>query len=178
MKHPVVRKQPNSKMCLVCGLANPHSVAAEFYELANGELACLFTLREEHQSYPGRAHGGMITSLLDEVIGRAILVNRAEDAWGVTVEFTTRFLKPVPLGTELRAVGRIVRDEERSYEGSGEILLPDGAVAAVGTGKYVKLPIERITGFDIQGQMSTTSRTAGDPREIEVGEGAPAPATR
>ncbi len=168
MKQPVVRKQPNSKMCLVCGLKNPYGLFTSFYELANGDLAAVFTAREEHQSYPGRLHGGMITALLDETIGRAIMTRRDEpQVWGVTVEFSTRFLKPVPLDVELRVVGRIVKEEGRSFEGTGEILLPGGEVAASGIGRYLKLPIDRIADFDLVAQEWRVVEKDREPAEIE-----------
>jgi uncharacterized protein (TIGR00369 family) len=169
MKHAVVRKQPNSRMCLVCGLGNPHGLFTEFFELANGELVAFFTARDEHQSYPGRLHGGLITALLDETIGRAIMVDNHDEIWGVTVEFATKFLKPIPLETRLRVVGRIVRQEGRVFEGTGEILLPGGEVAASGTGKYVKLPIERIADFDTDAQEWKVVSSANDPTEVELG---------
>ena len=172
MKHTVVRKQPNSRMCLVCGRENRHSLMTSFYELASGELVGLATGREEHQSYPGRMHGGVITALLDETIGRAILVGSGEDVWGVTVEFSTRYLKPVPLGIPLRVVGRIVRREGRSFEGTGEILLPNGEVAAAGVGKYVKLPIARIADFDLEAEQWAPTISPDDPVEIETGDAA------
>ncbi|MBP1633977.1 MAG: thioesterase superfamily protein [Acidobacteria bacterium] len=168
MKHAVVSKQPNSRMCLVCGLRNPLGLQASFYELDNGELVALVTAGDEHQSYPGRMHGGIATALLDETIGRAILRRYGEEVWGVTVEFTTRFLKPVPLGTELRVVGRITREEGRTFEGTGEILLPGGEVAATGAGKYVKLPIERIADFDRDEQEWRVAASGDDPAEIET----------
>ena len=62
----------------------------------------------------------------------------------MTVEFSIRFRKPVPLGEEIRALGRITKDTGRSFEGSGEILLPDGSTAVERRGKFIKLPIERI----------------------------------
>jgi uncharacterized protein (TIGR00369 family) len=166
MKHRVTRKQPGSKMCLVCGTKNASSLFASFYELANGELAALFTGREEHQSYPGRMHGGVITALLDEAIGRSIMAVYKDEVWGVTVEFRTKFLKPVPLGVELRVIGRIDKEEGRCFEGTGEILLPDGEVAATGYGKYVKLPIERIADFDQAQQEWRVVESADDPVEI------------
>ena len=169
MKHAVARKQPNSKMCLVCGLKNPHGLFGSFYELANGELVGLFTAREEHQSYPGRLHGGIIAALLDETIGRAIMIEYHEAFWGVTVEFTTRYLKPVPLDVELRVVGRIVNEEGRIFAGTGEILLPDGEVAAAGVGKYVKLPIEKIADFDVEAQEWRVTPSPSDPAHVEVG---------
>jgi acyl-coenzyme A thioesterase PaaI-like protein len=170
MKLAVTRKQPNSKMCVVCGLKNPHSLSASFYELENGDLATIVTARDEHQSYPGRLHGGLITALLDETIGRSIMT-RYEDGqiWGVTVEFSTRFLKPVPLDTELRVVGRITTEDARYFEGSGEILLPNGGVAATATGRYMKLPISKIADFDAEEQEWRVVPSSADPSEVEVG---------
>lgn len=168
MKHRVSSKQPNSKMCLVCGLKNPHGLFTAFFELENGELVGLFTGREEHQSYPGRLHGGITTALLDETIGRAIRIKYGEEIWGVTVEFTTRFQKPVPLNTELRVVGRITRDDGRLFEGTGELLLPDGEIAASGTGKYLKLPLTKIADFDILAQEWRVVPLPTDVSEISL----------
>ncbi|HEY3383778.1 MAG TPA: PaaI family thioesterase [Vicinamibacterales bacterium] len=155
-------------MCLVCGLKNDGGLNASFYETGRGELVALFTPRDEHQSYPGRLHGGMITAILDETIGRAIMMKYEEEVWGVTVEFTTRFKKPVPLGVELRVVGRIVSEAGRQFEGTGEVLLPDGEVAATGVGKYVKLPLDRIADFDAEVQEWRVVRTDADPAEIAL----------
>ena len=174
MIHDVVRKQPNSRMCLVCGLENPHGLYTEFFEIENGELVAFFTARDEHQSYPGRLHGGIITALLDEVIGRSIMARSTQEVWGVTVEFTTKFLKPVPLDTRLRVVGRIVREEGRVFEGTGEVLLPNGDVAATGTGKYVKLPIDRIADFDQEAEQWRVVESTADPAHIDLPDRQPA----
>jgi acyl-coenzyme A thioesterase PaaI-like protein len=142
-----------SRMCLVCGRDNPFGLHARFYELAPGEdsagpeLLGVFTPREEHQSYPGRLHGGVSSAILDETIGRAILLVQP-DAWGVTAEFAVRFRKPMALDEEIRCVARITRDTSRLFEGSGEILLGDGSVAVEATGKYVKLSLADITDGD------------------------------
>jgi uncharacterized protein (TIGR00369 family) len=176
MSPRVVRKQPNSKMCLVCGLKNAGGVHASFHELETGELVALFTARDEHQSYPGRVHGGVITALLDETIGRAIMTSNQPDFWGVTVEFTTKFKKPVPIGVELRVVGRITSEEGRLFCGTGEILLPGGEVAASGEGKYLKLPLDRIADFDAEEQEWRVVPAPSDPGAIELPQpGAPPP---
>jgi acyl-coenzyme A thioesterase PaaI-like protein len=164
----VTRKQPNSKMCLVCGLKNGGGLHASFYEVDGGELVALFTPREEHQSYPGRLHGGLITAMLDETIGRAVIVGGAEEIWGVTLEFTTQFKKPVPLDVELKVVGRIVKQEGRVFEGTGEILLPGGEVAATGSGKYLRLPIGRIADVDAFAADWRVNPLPTDPGEIPL----------
>ncbi len=168
MHQRVIRKQPNSRMCLVCGLANAAGMKASFYDVANGETVGLFIARDEHQSYPGRLHGGLVTAMLDEAIGRAVMASGGSTLWGVTAEFTTRFRKPVPLGVELRVVGRVVKVEGRVWEGSGEILLPDGEVAAVGAGRYVMLPLDRIAQVGAGDRDWSVVDSPGDPVEIAL----------
>lgn len=168
MPHNVTGKQPNSKMCIVCGLKNSAGLKAHFYEMENGELVALFTPQEEHQSYPGRLHGGVATAVLDETIGRSILSRYAEQVWGVTIEFSLRFRRPVPLNEELRVVGRITDETDRYFEGTGEILLSNGKVAVEGHGKYVKMAIEEIADFDIEAQEWQVVRRDDDPTQIEL----------
>lgn len=167
MRYTVKAKQQNSKMCLVCGLKNQFGLRASFYELDNGEVLAIFKVMEEHQSYPGRLHGGITTAILDETIGRAIVIKQ-QDLWGVTINFSTRFKKPIPLVGEIRAIGRIEKDARRYFEGSGEILLSDGSVAAEGHGKYIKLPIEKIADFDVDEQEWRVVSSPDDPHEVEI----------
>jgi acyl-coenzyme A thioesterase PaaI-like protein len=187
-RRSVERAQNISRMCLVCGRDNPFGLHARFYELspeepvadapagarpedsavapAGPELLGLFQVREEHQSYPGRLHGGISSTILDETIGRAILLVQP-GAWGVTVEFTVRFRQPVPLDDGVRCVARITRDTSRIFEGTGEILLADGSVAVEGSGKYIKQSLEGITdlGF-VEREWFTDPREAPD--EVEL----------
>lgn len=158
MQRRVLGTQNISRMCMVCGTENRSGLHASFLELEGGELLGIFQPQNEHQGYPGRLHGGIASTVLDETIGRAINLTE-KDAWGVTVELTVRFRKPVPLDEELRVIARITRDSSRLFEGSGEIVLADGSVAAEATGKYMKLPIDKIVEADFSAQWF------GDPRE-------------
>ena len=167
MSHQVTAKQHNSKMCFVCGLNNSFGLQASFYELENNQLVALFTPGEEHQSYPGRLHGGLAATILDETIGRSLMIQQGE-VWGVTVEFKVRYRAPVPLGVELRVVGRITKDNRRMFEGTGEILLPDGQIAVEGSGKYIKLPLDDIADFDYEEQEWKTVPSPEDPQSIDL----------
>jgi uncharacterized protein (TIGR00369 family) len=163
--HKVVGAQNVSRMCVVCGIQNRSSLKARFYELDNGELLGVFSPLREHQSYPGRLHGGIASAMLDETIGRAINISDPE-AWGVTVELTVRYRKPVPLDGEVRAIGRITRDSTRIFEGSGEIVLADGTVAVEASGKYMKLPIDAIAEGDFSSEWFADERDR--PESIEL----------
>ena len=136
-----MQKQPNSRMCFVCGVQNPIGLKAFFYHDEEGRVVVHFTGKEEHQGYPGVMHGGIVTALLDEVIGRVAI---AHDLWAVTAKLEVRFRRPVPLGQPLTLVGEMTHLRSRTLEGRGEIQLEDGTVAAEAEGVYIRLPQEEI----------------------------------
>ena len=54
-------------MCIICGMDNEYGLNAEFYNMEDNSVFTLFRYREQHQSYPSRVHGGLITAMLDEL---------------------------------------------------------------------------------------------------------------
>jgi acyl-coenzyme A thioesterase PaaI-like protein len=152
---------------VVCGLKNDFGLKASFYELENNELVAIYKPIEEHQSYPGRLHGGVIGAILDETIGRAIMINN-DNIWGVTVELNLKYKKPIPLNEELRVIGRITKASSRLFEGTGEILLQNGEIAATGAGKYLKMPIDKITEFNEEDGEWGVVLTDNEPDEVEI----------
>jgi len=167
MKHKVRKKHQNSKHCFVCGLKNDFGIKAGFFELENNELVATFTPCEMHQSYPGRLHGGISSAILDETIGRAIMIEHKE-IWGVTVELNVKYKRPVPYDVELRVVGRITSQNRRFFEGTGELILPDGKVAVTAWGKYIKLPLDKIADWDHDAEDWKITPMESDPEEIEL----------
>lgn len=161
MGRTVLGTQNVSRMCLVCGRDNPSSLKGRFFEIEGGELLGVFDALDEHQGYPGRLHGGISSAVLDETIGRAISLTEP-GTWGVTVELQVRFRKPVPLDSEVRVLARITSDSSRIFEGTGEIVLADGSVAVEASGKYMKLPIERIAEGDFEREWFSDERPAPD----------------
>ena len=55
----VIKRQKNSKNCIICGLDNEMGVKAPFYEMEDETVVSLFKYQDIHQSYPGRVHGGL-----------------------------------------------------------------------------------------------------------------------
>ena len=165
MTRQVLAAQNVSRMCMVCGVENAAGLGARFFEIEGGELAGVFMPRVEHQGYPGRLHGGLAATILDETIGRAIAIANP-DAWGVTVELSLRYRKPVPIDREVRAIGRITRDAGRLFEGCGEIVLEDGSVAVEATGRYLRVPIDRIAEGDFENEWFADERALPESLDI------------
>jgi uncharacterized protein (TIGR00369 family) len=128
-------------------MENHSSIKARFYELDNGDIVSISKGLDEHQSYPNRMHGGVISALLDETVGRAIWIVEP-GKWGVTVELTVNYKKPVPLNEELKVFGRVTKNSSRLFEGTGELVSKDGEILATCTGKYMKMSLVKIADHD------------------------------
>jgi acyl-coenzyme A thioesterase PaaI-like protein len=135
----IMEKQPNSRMCFVCGVENPIGLYLHFYNDDEGRCLAHFRPRPEHQGFPGQLHGGIASTLLDETMGRVLTM---ENIWAMTGRLEIRFKRPVPLDQELTIVGELARNRSRAYEARGEIRLPDGTVLVEGSGVYVRIPDE------------------------------------
>jgi uncharacterized protein (TIGR00369 family) len=124
-------------------MENPIGLKLFFYEQANGSLQAQFTPRPEHQGYPGILHGGIITALLDEAMGRVSMATGREQ-WMMTAKLELRFLKPVPIGQPLTVSARIEKLSRVGMSARGEIRLSDDSVAVEATGLFVTLPQTQI----------------------------------
>jgi hypothetical protein len=65
-----MEKQPNSRMCFVCGIENPIGLHLAFYTDDEGRCIARFRPKPEHQGYPGQLHGGIMSTLLRQAMGR------------------------------------------------------------------------------------------------------------
>jgi acyl-coenzyme A thioesterase PaaI-like protein len=123
-----MEKQPNSRMCFVCGLENHAGLHAKFYSDGPGKVRVEWTAPDTYQGYPGHLHGGIAAALLDETAGRTVLGDTGLRFF-VTVKMELRYRKPVPIGVPLVIRGELVRDRGRFVETRGAIYLPDGSTA-------------------------------------------------
>lgn len=131
--------QPNSRHCFVCGLESPVGLKLRFTDNGVDEVRATYTVDPKYQSYPGIVHGGVIAAMLDEVGGRALMIDDP-DRFFVTAKMAIRYRRPVPTETELTLTGRIVKDRGRLVEAHGEIRLPDGTLAAEATLTLAEIP--------------------------------------
>ena len=139
----IVEKQRNSRMCIICGMDNPYGIQAPFYSMEDGSVASIFSFKKEHQSYPGRVHGGMITAMLDELGLRALWVASPE-IMGVTMSIESRYRKPVPYEVQLKGTARILTNSSRFLKSEAFLTDMDGNVLADAVLKYLKLDISQI----------------------------------
>ena len=139
----VIGKQKNSKMCFICGLDNPYSMKAQFYDMEDGSVISPITYKPYHQGFPQRVHGGLIVTILDELACRAFW-HSGNYQLGVTTNFEIKYRKQVPYDIEILAHGLVVENKSRMFKTLTKVMDKDGTVFAEGLATFLKLPVEKI----------------------------------
>jgi len=77
------------------------------------------TIPDRFEGWEGLIHGGIVTTILDEVMAWALI---EQDSWGVTARMSVQFHRPVLVGQAIRAEGWIVESKRRIQRTAGRIV--------------------------------------------------------
>ena len=155
------QQQPSSRWCFVCGVENPCGLKIRFFNEGHHRCMARIALGEQYQSYPGIVHGGILATILDETMGRAILAEGNEpreitdERFMFTAKIEIRYRKTVPLNQEFVVRGRVDKDRGRLVMVSGEIVLGDGTVAVEASATLADIPPDQM------GQMLDQTEAIG-----------------
>jgi len=133
-------------MCYACGERNERGLRMEF-RVEGERTVCDYDPQEYQQGYPGRMHGGLVATMLDEAMGWAVYAARA---WGATARLNVRYRQPIPLGERLRVEAWVTQNRSRLIELRGEVRDRHGALLAEADGTFMKLDerlAARMTGI-------------------------------
>lgn len=122
-------------LCFGCGQNNPIGLKLDF-KWGGKTARAEFTPGEFHQGWIGIIHGGIITTILDEAMGQAILFSGLNC---VTAKMQVNFKQPILTGDNLVITGSISRNSGRFVEAEAKVSLPDGTLMAEGTATFVNL---------------------------------------
>jgi len=122
--------------CFGCGPANPSGLHLDFLVAKDGSVVCLPTVPEAFDGHPGYLHGGVIATLLDESMSKAV---RARGLTSMTRQLEVDYLRPVPSNEPIRLEGRVVRGEGRKHWAEARILNAAGKELAHGKGLFVEV---------------------------------------
>jgi acyl-coenzyme A thioesterase PaaI-like protein len=146
------------RLCYGCGAENEHGLHMEFRQEGDRTL-CDYAPCEFQQGYPGRMHGGVVTSMIDETMGWAVY-HAAK--WGTTARLAVRFWKPVTLGQPLRVEAWITSERRRLIELKAEMRDASGTLLAEGEGTFMLLDTT------MAAELSEWARNAGREDAPEV----------
>ena len=136
------KSQPRPNHCFGCGKDNPDGMHLKFViDAERRQTICNFRLPKRYQGPPGHTHGGIITVILDEAMSK---VNKLRSVIALTKTMQIEFLRPVPLGVHLTAVGYERSVRGRKHRNVAEIRNAAGEVLAKGNGLFIAVDAEKM----------------------------------
>lgn len=103
--------------------------------MVDGAFTLELALEPRHMSRAERAHGGVLFSLLDTALGRAVIEVLPPGRGCATVELKINYFRPVQSGT-IRALGRCVQKTKSLAYAEGDIVNDQGKLLARATGTF------------------------------------------
>jgi acyl-coenzyme A thioesterase PaaI-like protein len=132
------RLEPSEK-CFGCGPKNPIGLALK---VERDGQACVarFLPNQNHEGWRGMVHGGVLATLLDEIMGWALWY---QEVRALTGSLSVRFCQPAPLGEEILLRGWLDQRRGRRVETRGEARSSTGAMIAEAKALCVVPPDQR-----------------------------------
>jgi len=149
MNKPGFIKIPNTKdnTCFGCGAANPNGLQMEFYggsSMVYSELK----VRDYMAGWNGVIHGGILSAMLDEVMGWGAIF--LTERFILTRSMTITYHKPTFIHENLRAEAEVdTRVSEREVIMKGRIINSKGEVSVSSVGSFALFNSEQIKKLGI-----------------------------
>ncbi|MBW1681495.1 MAG: PaaI family thioesterase [Deltaproteobacteria bacterium] len=134
--------KPEGHLCFACGTANPIGLNMTFYR--DGEHVCSeVALGRYHVGWEKVAHGGIIFTLLDEVMSWTVMYWKK--AFFVTRKMDVKYVRNVPIEVPLTVCGRILDDSQPpKVRARAEIRDGRGALFVRAHGEFVLLERDQL----------------------------------
>lgn len=162
--------------CFACGELNEHGLQLDLHTSPDGAWTEL-VLEPAFQGWDAVAHGGIVCTILDEVMAWAVI---GRGTWGVTARLNVAFRRPAETGRRIRAEGWVVRQDRRAVKAEGRLLdHATGEVLATGESTFIAVPpaeLERLKARygmrRVVGAADTTGSAEGAGARAVGGSGA------
>ena len=127
-------------LCFACGSRNSSGLRLRFKH-DQDRIVTEYVPTPNHQGFPGYLHGGVISTLLDEVMSRVSLL---DNRWTMTARMDVRYRKPILMHQHVKAYAKLRNEHRGVFEVTGWVELPDGSTAAEAKGTFVPVKAEAL----------------------------------
>ncbi len=150
------------RWCFGCGIDHPTGLHVDATAGEGLTVTGRMVVSDQHQGAPGLAHGGLLTAVLDEILGS---VNWLVGRPAVTGRLEVDFRRPVPVGSVLLLDARVDGVDGRKVFTSAEGRFEDGTIAIAAAALFVQVPIEHFLthGSADEVRDAIADRAAGGP---------------
>ena len=130
--------------CFVCGPKNPIGLKLDFH-FDGKTIKTEFVPLKEHQGYMNIVHGGIVSTLLDEVMVKLAI---ELDMPAVTAQMDIRLKKALGVGQKITVSAEIIKDTKKILTSYAKAVTDDGVIVADAKGKLIKIQGSRGQGFE------------------------------
>ena len=123
-----------SDNCFACGTNNEYGLRLQIVPTQDG-CRTAFTPLRRHEGFHELIHGGIVATVLDEVIAWAC---RLRGYNAVTAELTVRYRRPVRVNIPVQVEGRITHEHGRLLFAESTLRTEDGEVLATASAKMMR----------------------------------------
>lgn len=125
---------PGYKNCFVCGKNNPIGLNITFFR-DQDKIRAEFVPESKHEGFKGIVHGGILFSILDEIMGRTAITTKG--VMTMTVEVNIKYRKKVIVGEKIIFNAQMTKDLGRMIEAKAEARSEDGTLLTEAKGKFI-----------------------------------------
>jgi acyl-CoA hydrolase len=149
--------------CFACGDLNEHGLHLQLHADDSGCWTEL-SLPERFQGWDSVAHGGIVCTLLDEVMAWSVI---GRGTWGVTARLSAAFRRPIPVERPIRAEGWVVEERRRTIRTAARVIdTTTSEELATGEGVFMAAPPEELARLKARYRLrpartGTTERVDG-----------------
>lgn len=126
----------NDEMCFVCGKRNEDGLQLDFELVGEDEIRTEFTPDKRFQGWKDILHGGIIATILDEVMVNVAYLRKV---MAVTVKMEIRLRRPAAVGERLIFRGQILKQGAKTLDVKAWAEEESGAIVAEATGLLMKV---------------------------------------
>lgn len=127
--------------CFGCSPRNPIGLALELRRLPGGEISAETTFSEDYASYPGIVHGGLVSTVVDEVMGDMLALRYGMLAFSVSLR--TRMLLPLRVGEPYVTTARMAGSGPGVIRTEADITSQDGEVHVMANAAFQPIRSEQ-----------------------------------
>jgi len=130
---------PGYKDCFVCGKENSFGLKITFFKDKN-EVRTEFIPESRHQGFKGIVHGGILFSILDEIMGRTAVITKG--VMTLTVDINIKYRKKALVGEKIIFSAHMTKDLGRMIEAEGQACTENGILLTEAKGRFIVLSPE------------------------------------
>ena len=113
--------------CFACDPRNARGLHLDFHETEGGRMAAQWLPDQELEGFRGIAHGGIVSTVLDEAMAKAVAATGID---ALTAEMRVRFRREVSTAVPVLVEGWVESRKRRMFRTEASLTATDGSELA------------------------------------------------